>query len=187
MQFNPWITSHPRQMKVLNENMSCRNNKQEMSQTSMISGLQMWMRIPKTVIQQVPPPLWWFLRSSDWGSECKKQPPATSLRWTRKQDLAPDNWGTYEWNEFSEPRGLHPLIQKTLNFLTWYLIFLTAQKSLMFRLPVPFVIKLYIAQSPLHLLGAAQSYWVSWAWSSKHPHQINSTFRLWLIFQSTKL
>ena len=158
-----------------------------MSQSSVISGLQMWMRIPKTVIQQMPPPPGWFLRSLDWGGECKKQPPAMSLRWTRKQDLAWDNWGAYEWNEFSEPRGLHPPIQRTLNFLTWYLIFLTAQKSLMFRLWVPFVIKLYIARSPLHLLGAAQSYWVSWAQSRKHSHQINSTFRLWLIFQSRKV
>ena len=57
-------------MKALNENISCFNNKQEMSQSSVISGLQMWMRIPKTVIQGMLPPL--ILIAEEPG-ECKKQ------------------------------------------------------------------------------------------------------------------
>ena len=64
-----------------------------------------------------------------------------SLRWTKKQDLAPDTWSAYERNVFSEPRGLH-LIHKMLNSLTWYLIF-------MLRLPAPFVTNLCIAWLPL--------------------------------------
>ena len=39
-----------------NENISCHINKQEMSQPSAISGLQMWMRAPQTAIHQMPPP-----------------------------------------------------------------------------------------------------------------------------------
>ena len=65
-----------------------------------------------------------------------------SLRWTKKEDLAPDSWGAYERSVFSEPRGLHLPIHKMLNSLTWYLIF-------MFRLPAPFVTNLYIACLPL--------------------------------------
>ena len=37
------------------EDISCHIDKQEMSQPSAISGLQMWMRAPKTVIQQMLP------------------------------------------------------------------------------------------------------------------------------------
>ena len=37
--------------------------------------------------------------------------------------LAPDSWGAYERNEFSEPRGLHLPTLRRLNSLTWYLIF----------------------------------------------------------------
>ena len=40
---------------VWNENISCHINQQEMSQPSVISGLQMWMRAPKTVIQKMLP------------------------------------------------------------------------------------------------------------------------------------
>ena len=38
-----------------NENISCHANKWEMSQTSVISGLQMWMRPPKTAIHRMLP------------------------------------------------------------------------------------------------------------------------------------
>ena len=48
------------------------------------------------------------------------------LRWTRRQDLAPESWGAHEKNEFSERRGLHLPIHTKLN-LTWYLTFLTSQ------------------------------------------------------------
>ena len=41
------------------------------------------------------------------------------------QGLALDSLGTCERNEFSEPRGLHLLLQRKLNPLAWYLVFLT--------------------------------------------------------------
>ena len=40
----------------------------------------------------------------------------------KKTGLAPDSWGAYERNGFSEPRGLHLPIHRMLNSLTWYLI-----------------------------------------------------------------
>ena len=39
-----------------NENISCQINEQEMSQPSVISVLQMQMRAPENVIQQMLPP-----------------------------------------------------------------------------------------------------------------------------------
>ena len=57
-----------------NENISCHINKQEMSQPSVISGLQMGMRAPKTEIQRILPPL--MVIAEELG-ECKKQPYAT--------------------------------------------------------------------------------------------------------------
>ena len=43
-------------LTLWNENISCHINKQDMSQPSAISGLQMWMRAPQTVIQRMLPP-----------------------------------------------------------------------------------------------------------------------------------
>ena len=40
-------------LKLLNENISCHINEQEMSPPSVISGPQMWMRAPQIVIQGV--------------------------------------------------------------------------------------------------------------------------------------
>ena len=62
--------------KELRENISCHNNKQEMSQPSVISGLRMWIRSPKTVIQQMPAPL--MVIAEEIG-ERKKQASATPL------------------------------------------------------------------------------------------------------------
>ena len=42
---------------VWNENISCYINEQEMSQPSVISVLQMQMRVPKNVIQHMLPPI----------------------------------------------------------------------------------------------------------------------------------
>ena len=44
----------------------CHINKQEMSQPSAISGLQMWMRAPQAAIQ-------WMLVIAEELGECKKQ------------------------------------------------------------------------------------------------------------------
>ena len=95
--------------QVWNENTSCHINKQQMSQPSVISGLQMWMRAPKTEIQCMLPPC--------WGARGMQE-----ARWTGNR-LAPESWGAYERNGNSEPRGLHLPIHTMLNSLTWYLIF----------------------------------------------------------------
>ena len=55
----------------------------------------------------------WLLRS--WGN-------ARSRRNT-KPGLAPDSWGAYGRNGFNGLRGLHLPKYRTLNSLTWYLIF----------------------------------------------------------------
>ena len=151
--FNFWLFT-----VMWNENTSYHIKEQEMSQPSAISGLQMWMRAPKTAIQQMPPRPQWLLRN--WGMQ--------EARCTRKQDLAPGSWSAYEGNEFSEPRGLHLPIHRILNSLT-------STWSLVFRLPTPFVANLYIAWFlPTSLKQFSQSYWdaVSLAQSPKHSHQI---------------
>lgn len=88
-----------------------------------ISGTQVWMRTLKTVML--------LPNMVCWGGGGMQE-----ARWT---GLTPDGWGTYEKNEFSEPRGVHLPIHRILNSLTWYLI-------LMFTWPALFVISLYIAQ-----------------------------------------
>ena len=72
-------------------------NKQEMSQPSVISGLQMGMRAPKTDLADAATSQRWFQRNwGNAGSEVDKQ-----------TELAPDSLGAFEKKEFSEPRGLH--------------------------------------------------------------------------------
>ena len=55
-------------------------------------------------------PPWWQLRS--WGNARGKV--------NKETRMAPDSWGVYERNEFSEPRDLHLPIHREV---TWYLIF----------------------------------------------------------------
>ena len=67
-----------------------------------ISGIQMWMRAPKTVIQGMLLPT-----MVCWGAGVMQE-----ARWT---GLTPDGWGAYERNEFSESRGLHlPILDTSL-------------------------------------------------------------------------
>ena len=80
-----------------------------MSQPSAISGLQIWMRAPKTAIQQMLPHS--TVTAEELG-ECKKQG-------NKETGLTPDSWDSYERNELNEPRGLHLPIYRILNFLTW--------------------------------------------------------------------
>ena len=56
-----------------NENISCHINKQEMSQPSAISGLQMWMGATQAVIQQMPPSLTVIAEELVNKQPCKKQ------------------------------------------------------------------------------------------------------------------
>ena len=158
-----------------NRNFFCHINKQEISQPSVISGLQMWIRVPKTVIQGMlpPPPPWWLLRS--WGNARNKV--------NKKTWLAPDSWDAYERNEFSEPKGVHLPIHRVINSLTWYLTF-NVQTACSLCCKLVYSLPLY---SPLPLWEKfSQRYWdtVSQAWSPKHFHQIKQpfTFRLWLYF-----
>ena len=135
-----------------------------MSEPSAISGLQMWMRAPKTVIQQMLP----LHHCGCWG--------AGGMQEARRTALASDSWGAKERNGFSEPRGLHARIQRMLNSLTWNLIF-DVQTS------CSLCCKRVYGLTPASLEQFSQSYWsaVSHARSPKHSHQI-STFRLWLYF-----
>ena len=59
------------------------------------------------------------------------------LRMRRHRTLAPDSWGTYQRNDFSEPRLLHlPIHRKALSSLTWDVWFpLINSHLLMSRLP----------------------------------------------------
>ena len=67
-------------------------------------------------------------------------PPSSTLRKLRMRKhrmLAPDTWGAYQRNDFSEPRLFHlPIYRKVLNSLTWDIWFsLINRNLLMFLLP----------------------------------------------------
>ena len=145
--------------------------------------------LPKHWSSRCCQPPQWLLRS--WGNAWSKANKGT--------ELAPDSWGAYERNEFSEPRGLHLPICSMLNSFTWNLIFLIAapgiaksdwvtepQQSLMFRLPSPFL-QILSHDSPSCLLGAVFSEQLRFCLlglGPKHGYQIKSpsTFRGWLMF-----
>ena len=111
-----------------------------MSQSSAFSGLQMWMKAPKTGIKcMLPLPV---VTTEELYNARSKMNKATGL--------APGSWGAYERNEFSDSRDLHLPIHRMLNSLTWYW-------SLMFSLPAPFVALVYSPTSSLALLGAVFS------------------------------
>ena len=108
--------------------------------------------------QQLQPPWmvsWWALRefkmeriSAIWQpSGCSHSPWWTlrKLKMWNLRKLAPDSWGTYPKNDFTEPRLLHfPIHRKALNSLTWAIWFsLIHRIFLMFRLP-PFCCKLLL-------------------------------------------
>ena len=137
-----------------NETISCHINKQEMSQPSAISGLQMWMRAP----WMLPPPT---VIAEELG-ECKKQG-------NKETGLIPDSWDSYERNEFNEPRGLHLPRHRMLNSLTWYLIFeVQTACSLCCKLVYN------LTSPPASLEQFSQSYRdaVSQAQSPKNSHRI---------------
>ena len=154
-------------MSLWNENISCHINKQEMSQPSAISGLQISMKVSKTVIQgMLPPPAWWLLRS--WDNARSNYLPHFKVN--KETGLATDSWGAYERNEFSESRGFHLPTNRKLTSLTWYLIFdVQTACSLCWKLVHS------LTSPPASLKKFSQSYWdaVSRAWSPKHSHQIN--------------
>ena len=81
---------------------------------------------------------WWLLRS--W--EKQEAAICCSLRWTKKQGWPQIAELPYGRNESSESRGLHLPRNRTLNSLTWYLIF-------DIQTAFPFVANLYIGWLPL--------------------------------------
>ena len=139
-----------------NENISCHTNKQEMSQPSVISGLQMWMRAPQTAIQRMLPPA--TVIAEELG-QCKKQGEVGNR-------IDPRQLRCIERKECSAPRGLHLPIHKMLNSLTVYLIFAV-------QTACSVCCKLVYSLTPLTSLEQfSQSYWdaVSQYWSCKHSH-----------------
>ena len=151
-------------IKVRTENISCHINKQEMSQPSGISGLQMWMRAPQTEIQ-LPLPTVIAEEPGEYTKQGKKKINKKRRRSkvNKETELAPDSWGAYERNEFSESRDLHLPIHRMLNSLTWYLIFdVQTDRSLCCKLVYS------LTSPPASLEQFSQSYWetVSWAQES---------------------
>ena len=137
---------------------------------------KLWSRRCCYCLTTPPPPPWWLL--SCWGGGMQEAAICYFLKWTRKQYLAPDNWGAYEKNEFSEPRGLHLSTHRMLNSLTWHLIS-DAQTacSLCCKL-------LYsLTSSPAFLEQFSQSYWdaVSLSSSPKLYHLIKINLYLQVI------
>ena len=140
-------------MSLWNENISCHINKWEMSQPSMISGLQMWMRAPKTDPGDAATP-----HGDGWGAGGKQE--ATTchpLRWAGKQ-----GWPQIaelhmeKLNPVRPEACIFPYIHRTLHSLTWYMIFdLQAACSLCCKLA-------YSLTSPAASLEQfSQSYWDS--------------------------
>ena len=143
-----------------NENISCHINKQEMSQPSVISGLQMWRRAPQTGIQRMLP----SPPHDCWGAGKMQE-----TKWAKKQDWPQTAEVHMKRNEFREPRGLHLPLRRTLNSSTCYLIFdVETACSLCCKC-------VYSLISPSASLGAVfSSYWdaVCRAWSPQHSPQI---------------
>ena len=93
---------------------------------------------------------------------CCRHPPWCALRRLRmrkRRTLAPDSWGAYQRNYFSEPRFLHlPICRKVLNTLTWDIWFsLINNNLLMFWLPGLCCKSFYIFCFPSLLLQSSLS------------------------------
>ena len=149
----------------------CHINKQEMSQPSAISGLQMWVRAPQMVIQRIlPTPT---VIAEEWG-ECKKQGELRNRIGPRQLRCIWKEW-MQQAQRFASP------IHRMLTSLPGYLTFAVQTACCLCCKLV------YSLTPPLASLEQfSQSYWdaVSQAWSCKHAHQVKqlSTFSLWLYF-----
>ena len=143
------------------ENICC-HNKQEMPQSSAISGLQMWMRSPKTVIQwMLPPPM---LIAEKLGESKKPSEQGNRIwpqitRCIRKEWI---QWGQRLPSSETQSAKISIFDVQTACSLCCKLVYSLTSAS-------------------ASLEQFSQSYWeaVFWAWSPKHPHQKNnSTLRL---------
>ena len=112
-----------------------------------------------TVTNDCSPPKW---AGEPWGNSGLKRIPAIqqpsdcshSLRWAlrklgmwKHRILAPESWGAYQRNDFSEPRLLHlPRQRKALNSLPWEIWFsLFNNNFLMFPITCPSLQNSYIS------------------------------------------
>ena len=149
-----------------NENVSGHINKAEMSKPSGArSSLQMWRRAPNAVIQKMlSPPTVTAEGREDAGIRHQ-----FLLNVNKEISLTPDNRGAYKRSEFSEPRGLHPPIQRMLSSFPWYLIF-DIQTACSLRCKLVYS----LTPPPASLEQFSQSYRdaVSQAPSPQHAHTI---------------
>ena len=151
-----------------NENISWHINKQKMSQPIGISGPQMWMRAHQSGIQQMPPPR--TVTAEKLGNaRISHLPQLPLLNVNKETEFGPRQPKCNERNGFSESKGWHFPIPRTLSSLTWYLIFdVQNDCSLCCKLVYS------LTPPPASLKQFSQSYWdaVSPAWGPKHSHQI---------------
>ena len=113
-RLNDWATDSSLwlSLKLLNENISCHINEQEMSPPSVISGPQMWMRAPQIVIQGVlllPHP------RDCWGAGGAGSKVGEEMGLAPMAEVTGKEWR--QWPEAAPPR------YRMLDPLTWYLIF----------------------------------------------------------------
>ena len=126
--------------QLWNENICCYINKQEMSQSSAIAGLQMWMRAPDTPIQ-------WTLPSP---TVIAKELGHYEKQGERGNRIGPRELRWKAWIQWTQRLASSHIVCSIPYLVSW---------SLMFRVPVPFIANLYVAWLPLLLPGAVQSYW----------------------------
>ena len=102
--------------------------------------------------------------------------------------LAPDSWGTYLRNDFSEPRLLHlPIHRKVLNSLPWDVWF-SLIIIFWYSDYLVFVTKL-TGVSLTSLDQSLKAIWEAVSWPSSHQkfHQIKHNLEAVHIFQLTNL
>ena len=130
-------------------NISCHISKQRMS--SVFAALQHELVNPKETQER---------KNTCRVAAIRLKPlPIVSLEESQdvtRQGLAPDTWGAYQENDFSEPRLLHhPTYRKALNSLTWGIWFSIINSNILtFRLPALCCKTPIYYGSPLRLLRA---------------------------------
>ena len=123
-----------------------------------------------------------------------RTPPLVHLkkfRMRKHRMLAPDSWGTYQWNDFKETRLLHLHIhRKALSTLTWDVWFsLINSKLLMFQLPGLCCKNSSVSWLLTYLFGTVSSSWDAMSRLNPQVCQIKDSSPLlgWAFFQSTTL
>ena len=123
-------------------NISCHISKQRMS--SVLAALQHELVNPKETQER---------KNTCHVAAIRLKPlPIMSLEETQdvtRQGLAPDTWGAYQENDFSQPRLLHhPTYRKALNSLTWGIWFSIINSNIWHSDYLPFVAKLLYIMAP---------------------------------------